>query len=63
MTTGLKAKLCWKNRLMQKCRVEEASALAKRIGNTIENHNKTQLRTRDGEKLEAKDMWAAPYGS
>jgi len=48
---------------MQKCRVEEASALAKRIGNTIENHNKTQLRTRDGEKLEAKDMWAAPYGS
>jgi len=36
--------------------VEETSALAKRTGKSIENRNKTQLRTRDGEKLEAKDM-------
>ena len=59
MTAGLKAKLRKKNRLMRKSRVEEASALAKRIGKTIENRNKTRLRTTDGEKLEAKDVWAA----
>ena len=59
MTAGLKAKLRRKNKLMRKGRVEEAGALATRIGKTIENRNKTRLRTRDGEKLEAKDMWTA----
>jgi len=45
---------------MRKGRVEEASsALAKRIGKTIENRNKTRLRTRLCAKLETKDMWAA----
>jgi len=59
MTAGLKPKLRRKNRLMRKSRVEEASALAKRIGKTIEDRNRTLLRTTDGEKLEAKDVWAA----
>jgi len=46
MTAGLKAKRRRKNRLV-------------RINKTIENRNKTQLHTRDGNKMEAKDMWAA----
>jgi len=44
---------------MQRSRMEEANALAKRIGKTIEYRNKTRLHTRDGEKLEVRDMWAA----
>ena len=44
---------------MQKGRTEEANALAKRISKTTENRHKTQLRTRDGNKTEAKEMWAA----
>jgi len=44
MTAGLKAKLRQKNRLMRKGRVEEARALAKRIGKTIENRNNTRIR-------------------
>ena len=59
MTASLKAKLRRKNRLMRKGRVEEASALAKRISNTIENRNRSRLRTRDGGKMDAKDVWAA----
>jgi len=46
MTAGLKAKLRGKNGLL-------------RISKTIENRNKTQLQTRDGNKMEAKDIWAA----
>ena len=48
---GLKSKLRWKKRLVQKGRVDEASALAKQIGMTIENRNKTWLHTRDGETI------------
>ena len=41
MTGYVKAMLRKKNRLMRKGRVDEASALAQRIGNEITRHTKT----------------------
>ena len=58
MTAGIKAKLRRKNRLMHAGRVEEADALAVRIGKDIARRNKTRLSHIDS-KVNAKDMWAA----
>ena len=58
MTAGIKAKLRRKNRLMRAGRVEEADALAVRIGKDIASRNKTRLSHIDS-KVNAKDMWAA----
>jgi len=38
--------------------MEEASALAKCIGKSIEKRNNTLLCTGDGDKMDAKDTWA-----
>jgi len=43
MTAHVKAMLRRKNRLMRKGQGEEASALARRIGNEITRHTETQL--------------------
>jgi hypothetical protein len=58
VTPGIKAKLRKKNKLMRAGRVEEAGALAVRIGKDIMRRNKTQL-CKAGRKTDAKDMWAA----
>ena len=58
MTAGIKAKLRRKNGLMHAGRVEEADALAVRIGKDIASRNKTRLSHIDS-KVNAKDMWAA----
>ena len=58
MTAGIKAKLRRKNRLTHAGRVEEADALAVRIGKDIASRNKTRLSHIDS-KVNAKDMWAA----
>ena len=58
MTPEIKAKLRRKNRLARSGRVEEASALAKRIGHDIDRRCKRQLRKING-RTDAKDLWAA----
>jgi len=58
VTPAIKAKLRQKNRLMRRGRVEEASALAQRIGKDIERHNRSRLSKLQG-KADVKDVWAA----
>jgi len=58
ITPAIKASLRRKNRLMRAGRVEEASALAGRIGKKISNKCKLQLSKVDG-KVDSKSMWAA----
>ena len=56
MTADVKAMLRRKNRLMRKGRGEEASALARRIGNEITRHT-TQL-SLVHENVDSREMWA-----
>ena len=58
ITPEIKAKLRRKNSLMRAGRVEEAGALAKRIGLDMTRHSKTRL-SKIGGRTDAKDMWAA----
>ena len=58
ITPSIKAKLRRKNRLMRSGRVEEASALATRIGKDITKRNKARL-TRVDSRINAKSVWAA----
>ena len=58
ITPAIKASLHRKNRLMHAGKVEEASALAERIGKKISNKCKLQLSKVDG-KVDSKGMWAA----
>jgi len=58
ITPAVKSKLRRKNRLMHKGRIEEASALAKRIGEDINRKCQTRLAKLDG-RVDAKGMWAA----
>lgn len=58
VTAGIKAKLRRKNRLMRRGRVEEAGALAQRIGKEIIRRSKTRL-SRLNPKTGTKDLWAA----
>jgi hypothetical protein len=54
----IKYKLRRKNRLMRARQVEEAGALAERIGKDVMRHNKSQFNKIDS-KVNIKDMWAA----
>jgi hypothetical protein len=58
VTPEIKAKLRRKNRLMRAGRIEEAGALAERIGRDLERRSKNRLKTING-KTDVKDMWAA----
>ena len=58
VTPEIKAKLRRKNRLMRAGRVEEAAALAERIGKDIARRGKARLSRING-KTDAKEMWAA----
>ena len=58
ITPEIKAKLRRKNRLMHAGRVEEAGALAARIGKEIARHSQQQLKHIDG-RTNAKGLWAA----
>ena len=58
ITPEIKYKLRRKNRLMRAGRVEEAGALAVRIGKDMTQHGKTRL-CKIGGKVDAKEMWAA----
>jgi Reverse transcriptase (RNA-dependent DNA polymerase)/Endonuclease/Exonuclease/phosphatase family len=58
ITPEIKAKLRRKNRLMRAGRVEEAGALAERIGRDMKKYGKTRFR-KIGGKTDAKDMWEA----
>jgi len=58
ITPAIKASLRRKNHLMHAGRVEEASALAERIGKKISNKCKLQLSKVDS-KLDSKGMWVA----
>jgi len=58
ITPEIKAKLRLKNRLMRAGRVEEAAALAERIGNDIARRGKARLNRING-KTDAKEMWVA----
>jgi hypothetical protein len=58
ITAEIKAKLRRKNALMRAGRLEEAGALAKRIGKDITRRSKNCFRNING-KTDAKDMWAA----
>ena len=58
VTPEIKVMLRRKNRLMRAGRVEEAGALARRIGKEQTRHNKSRL-SNAGRKTEAKDVWAA----
>jgi hypothetical protein len=58
VTPEIKAKLQRKNRLMRAGRVEEAGALAERIGRDLQRQSKNRLKTING-KTDFKDMWAA----
>ena len=58
ITPEIKAKLRRKNRLMRVGRVEEASALARRIGRDIDRSSKRQLQNINS-KVDAKELWAA----
>jgi len=57
MTAHVKAMLRRKNRLMRKGRVDEASALAQRIGNEITRLTKTQM-SLVHEGVDSREMWA-----
>ena len=59
ITPEIKAKLRKKNRLMRAGRVEEAGALAVRLGKDISKHEKGRFCKPGGGKMEAKDIWAA----
>jgi len=59
ITPRIKSLLRRKNKLMRAGWVEQASALAKRIGKCITNRNKRRFCREAGQKIEAKDMWAA----
>jgi len=57
MTAHVKAMLRRKNRLMRKGQVDEASALARRIGNEITGLTKIQMSlVREG--VDCREMWA-----
>jgi len=58
VTPAIKASLRRKNRLMRAGRIEEANALAARIGKEIATRCKTRLCKVDG-KVDSKSMWAA----
>ena len=58
VTPSIKAKLRRKNRLMRAGRIEEANALAQRIGKAIANRNRARL-SHVNTKTHVKDMWAA----
>ena len=58
ITAEIKSKLRRKNRLMRAGRIDEASALAERIGKDIVRHNKTRL-CHINKKTNSKDLWTA----
>ena len=58
ITPDIKAKLRRKNKLMRAGRIEEADALAERIGTDITKQNSTRLR-HINPRTSARDMWAA----
>ena len=58
ITAAIKAKLRRKNRLMRAGRIEEANALAQRIGKDIVRRNKTRL-SHISPRTSVKDLWAA----
>jgi len=58
LTPAIKAKLRRRNRLRRAGRVDEASALAQRIGKDIANRNRSRL-SRINPKTCAKDLWKA----
>jgi len=58
ITAAIKAKLRRMNRLMRAGRIEEASALARRIGKDIARCNETRL-THLSPRTGVKDLWAA----
>lgn len=58
VTPAIKAKLRHKNRLMRRGRVDEAGALAQRIGKDIVRQNRSRLSKLQG-KADVKDVWAA----
>jgi hypothetical protein len=55
VTPAIKSMLRRKNRLMRSGRLEEAGALAKKIGITITRHNSTELLHTDSRN--SKEMW------
>ena len=57
ITGYIKSMLRRKNRLMRRGRVEEASALAQRIGKEITRRTKTQLKPIQGN-VDSRKMWA-----
>ena len=57
ITGYIKSMLRRKNRLMRRDRVEEASALAQRIGKEITRRTKTQLKPIQGN-VDSGKMWA-----
>ena len=57
ITGYIKSMLRRKNRLMRRGRVEEASALAQRIGKEITCRTKTQLKSIQGN-VDSRKMWA-----
>jgi len=58
ITPDIKAKFRRKNKLMRAGRIEEADALAERIGTDITKQNSTGLR-HINRRTSARDMWAA----
>ena len=58
ITPAIKAKLRRKNRLYRAGRIDEANALAQRIGKDITSRNRTRL-SRITAKTGVKDMWKA----
>jgi len=58
ITARIKAKLHRKNRLMRAGRIEEANAIAERIGKDISKQNSTRL-LKLNAKVDHKGMWAA----
>ena len=58
ITPAVKSKLRRKNRLMHQGRIEEASALSKRIADDITKLCNTRLSKLDG-RVDARGMWAA----
>jgi len=62
VTAEIKSKLRRKNRLMRAGRVEEASALAERIGKDIVKHSKARL-CHVSKKTNPKDLWTVDNSS
>ena len=58
VTPGIKASLRRNNRLMRAGRVEEANAMAQRIGKDVAKRCEVRLSKVDG-KVDSKGMWAA----